>query len=89
MSNEEGTYEKSKRGFIPSIGCVSTDRKVPGEKKQKLTELCSDCSEKSGLRIELITDDEAVFATKRGPFTKVDLGIAKYNFEAVSGHKCR
>ena len=36
-----------------------------------------------------LKEGEAVFTTKRGPFTKVDLGIAKYNFEAASGHKCR
>ena len=33
--------------------------------------------------------DQAVITAKRGPFTKVDLGIVKYHFEAVSGHKCR
>ena len=24
-----------------------------------------------------------------GPFTKLDLGIVRYNFEVASGHKCR
>ena len=33
--------------------------------------------------------EEAVITAKRGPFSKVDLGIVKYNFEAASGHKCR
>jgi len=32
---------------------------------------------------------EAVITTRRGPFTKVDLGIVKHDFEAASGHKCR
>lgn len=30
----------------------------------------------------------AVIKAGRGPFSKVDLGIVKYNFEAASGHKC-
>lgn len=34
-----------------------------------------------------LSGDEAVFSTKKGAFTKVDLGIAEYNFEAASGHK--
>ena len=33
--------------------------------------------------------EEVVITAKRGPFAKVDLGIVKYHFEAVSGHKCR
>ncbi len=33
--------------------------------------------------------DEVTITTKRGPFTGVDLGIVKYNFEAASGHKCK
>lgn len=33
--------------------------------------------------------DEAVITSKGGFFSKVDLGIVKYHFEAVSGHKCR
>lgn len=32
--------------------------------------------------------DEAFITAKSGPFTKVDLGIVKYNFEAASGHRC-
>ncbi|MBR3525682.1 MAG: nitroreductase family protein [Lachnospiraceae bacterium] len=32
--------------------------------------------------------EEAVITTRSGPMTKIDLGIVKYNFEAVSGHKC-
>ena len=33
--------------------------------------------------------DDPVITAKRGPLTKIDLGIIKYNFEAASGHKCR
>ena len=33
--------------------------------------------------------DEPVIRAGRGPLTKLDLGIVKYNFEAASGHKCR
>ncbi len=33
--------------------------------------------------------DEAVITAGKGPLTKIDLGIVKYNFEAGSGHKCR
>ena len=33
--------------------------------------------------------DEAVITAGAGVFTKVDLGIVKYNFEVTSGHKCR
>ena len=33
--------------------------------------------------------EEAVITAGRGPMTKIDLGIVKYNFEAASGHKCR
>lgn len=36
-----------------------------------------------------IDGEEAVITAKRGPLTKIDLGIVKYNFEAASGHKCR
>ena len=32
---------------------------------------------------------DAVITAGRGPMTKIDLGIVKYNFEAASGHKCR
>ena len=31
--------------------------------------------------------DKPVIKAGRGPMTKLDLGIVKYNFEAVSGHK--
>ena len=38
----------------------------------------------------LVGDGEAkITATSKGPFTKVDLGIVKYNFEAVSGRKVK
>ena len=33
--------------------------------------------------------DEAVITAGNGPMTKIDLGIVRYHFEAVSGHKCR
>ena len=33
--------------------------------------------------------DEPVITAGKGPMTKIDLGIVKYNFEAASGHKCR
>lgn len=36
-----------------------------------------------------IAGEEAVITAKKGPLTKIDLGIVKYNFEAASGHKCR
>ena len=36
-----------------------------------------------------LQDGEPVITSKRGPLTKIDLGIVKYNFEAASGHKCR
>lgn len=32
--------------------------------------------------------EDAVITAGRGPMTKIDLGIVKYNFEAASGHKC-
>ena len=32
--------------------------------------------------------DEAFITAKAGAFSKVDLGIVKYNFEAASGHRC-
>ena len=32
---------------------------------------------------------EALITSAPGPMTKIDLGIVKYNFEAVSGHSCR
>ena len=35
-----------------------------------------------------LVDDSVKITAKRGVFTKVDLGIVKYNFEAASGHKC-
>ena len=36
-----------------------------------------------------LKDGEPVITAKRGPLTKIDLGIVKYNFEAASGHKCK
>lgn len=36
-----------------------------------------------------LEDGEAVITAGRGPMTKIDLGIVKYNFEAASGHTCR
>lgn len=36
-----------------------------------------------------IDGEEAVIKAGFGPFTKLDLGIVRYNFEAASGHKCR
>ena len=33
--------------------------------------------------------DTPVIKAGMGPFSKVDLGIVKYNFEAASGHACR
>ena len=36
-----------------------------------------------------LEDGEPVITAGRGPMTKIDLGIVKYNFEAASGHKCR
>ncbi len=32
--------------------------------------------------------DHAVITAGRGPLTKLDLGIVRYNFEAASGHPC-
>ena len=32
--------------------------------------------------------EAAVITARRGPFSRVDLGIVKYSFEAASGHKC-
>ena len=36
-----------------------------------------------------LRDEEAVITAQNGPFSNVDLGIVKYNFEAASGHKCK
>lgn len=36
-----------------------------------------------------LEDGEAVITAGRGPMTKIDLGIVKYNFEVASGHTCR
>ena len=36
-----------------------------------------------------LVNEEPVITAGRGPLTKIDLGIVKYNFEAASGHKCR
>ena len=36
-----------------------------------------------------IDREEAVITSGKGPMTKIDLGIVRYNFEAASGHKCR
>ena len=36
-----------------------------------------------------LENGEAVITAGRGPLTKIDLGIVKYNFEAASGHTCR
>ncbi len=39
-------------------------------------------------RISLDGDD-AIITAGKGPMTRIDLGIVKYNFEAASGHRCR
>ena len=36
-----------------------------------------------------LKDGEPVITTKGGPMTKIDLGIAKFNFETASGHKVK
>lgn len=36
-----------------------------------------------------LQDGEPVITAKRGPMVNIDLGIVKYHFEVVSGHKCR
>jgi nitroreductase len=36
-----------------------------------------------------LSGDEPVITAGKGPMTKIDLGIVKYNFEAASGHKCK
>ena len=33
--------------------------------------------------------EEAIITAGKGPMTKIDLGIVKYNFEAASGHTCK
>ncbi len=33
--------------------------------------------------------EDVTITAGKGPFTKVDLGIVKYNFEAVTGKKCK
>ena len=33
--------------------------------------------------------DEVIITAQKGAFTKVDLGIVKYHFEAVTGKKCK
>ena len=38
--------------------------------------------------ISMDAGGNAVITAGRGPFSIVDLGIVKYNFEAASGHKC-
>ena len=38
--------------------------------------------------ISMDSNENAVITAGRGPFSKVDLGIVKYNFEAASGHRC-
>ena len=36
-----------------------------------------------------LKNGEPVITTKRGPMTKIDVGIVKYNFEAASGRKSK
>ena len=36
-----------------------------------------------------LSEGEPVIRAKVGPFSRIDLGIVKYHFEAVSGHPCR
>ena len=36
-----------------------------------------------------IDGQDAVISAGKGPMTKIDLGIVRYNFEAASGHTCR
>ena len=36
-----------------------------------------------------LDNDDVIITAQKGPFTKVDLGIVKYSFEAVTGIKCK
>ena len=36
-----------------------------------------------------LQDGEPLIKAKIGPYSRIDLGIVKYHFEVVSGHKCR
>jgi len=36
-----------------------------------------------------LEDGEAVITAGKGAMTQIDLGIVKYNFEVISGHRCR
>ena len=36
-----------------------------------------------------LSGEDAVITAKKGPFSRVDLGIVKYTFEAASGRRCR
>ncbi len=36
-----------------------------------------------------LNGDDVIITAQKAPFSKVDLGIVKYNFEAVTGRKCK
>ena len=36
-----------------------------------------------------LNGEDVIITARKGPFAKVDLGIVKYNFEAVTGKKCK
>ena len=36
-----------------------------------------------------LNNDEDIITSQKAPFAKVDLGIVKYNLEAVTGRKCK
>lgn len=80
-----------------------TDNPIPEELRGRIQEVIRTCNAESGLSIQAIYDDPECFQTllahygkgkckadkaKTGPFTKVDLGIVRYHFEAVTGRKC-
>lgn len=83
----EGTKHKSKP--LAKL-CSVKEEDMPGWFRNgvKAAMMAPTAMNQQKFRISL-DGEEAVITSAGGPMTRIDLGIVKYNFEAVSGHTCR
>ncbi len=84
---EEGTNHKSKP--VEKVCGVDKDDMPTWFKNGMVAALMAPTALNQQKFYVTLDNDEAIITAKRGPFTKVDLGIVKYNFEAASGHKVK
>ncbi|MBO4591215.1 MAG: nitroreductase [Eubacterium sp.] len=83
----EGVKHKSKK--VNKL-CNVTEEEMPNWFKNGLVAAMMAPTALNQQKFFVTLDGEDVIITaQKGAYTKVDLGIVKYNFEAVSGKKCK